>query len=390
MASLEYSSTGKKLKQRRIYFCRPCGEKHPSPTNGKCTRGAANEAEGAQPTEPRELRGRRSSRRTSTVAQVSKGKRKRVQSSVSNSDSDGERGQFGLILRRLDSIATEGREARRQLADESRREREAIKQSLTSLQMQSKNSQIVSDEEDEVEPVVNVPSTSGARRPLTPEVLERSQDRVQKLRGDTASAAVANKLLIQGAAHAEDGSNKKIKSGYLLTVNDNASIQAQWPQLNVFRSTNAPATYGSLSIDEFCSGFLMYAEDALRGPKPNVLTALDYLVYLRDLMDEVPSLGWEDTRAAHGEVLRQVEQDRLDWHDVQARTRTLAKAVMRARFAPSSRRDGNAGNTSKWPQGLSPQLDRKPCVAFQTQACPKTSTPMMGAFGYTAAQHVIK
>ena len=60
---------------------------------------------------------------------------------------------------------------------------------------------------------------------------------------------------------ASDEQSKKLKSGYHLTINDSALVQAEWPQLNVFRSASNTATYDTLSINEFCSGYLVNVRD---------------------------------------------------------------------------------------------------------------------------------
>ena len=107
--------------------------------------------------------------------------------------------------------------------------------------------------------------------------------------------------------------HKKMKSGYHMTINDQVHVQAQWPQLNIYRAANSIATCGCLSVKEFCTGYLTYIEDSLKGSKPKIDVALEYLSYLHELLDEVPLLGWEVVRDAHGEILRLVEQCRLKW-----------------------------------------------------------------------------
>ena len=77
-----------------------------------------------------------------------------------------------------------------------------------------------------------------------------------------------------------------------MTINDHATVMAQWPQLNVYRAPNDTATYDSLSVEEFCNGYLMYIQDCLLAPKPDIFSALDYLDYLRDLLDDIPLMGW--------------------------------------------------------------------------------------------------
>ena len=106
---------------------------------------------------------------------------------------------------------------------------------------------------------------------------------------------------------------KKLKSGFNLTINDNAVTMAQWPQMNVYRAPNDTATYSSLTINEFCNGYLLYVHDCLNVSVPIVAKALDYLDYIRDLLDDIPLTGWSGVRDAHSEILRSIEQGRLVW-----------------------------------------------------------------------------
>ena len=67
----------------------------------------------------------------------------------------------------------------------------------------------------------------------------------------------------------------------------------------------------------------MYVMDCLYCAQPNVKRALDYLLYLNNLLDDVPLSGWEAVRDAHGEILRQIEQGRLVWDNQPARTAAI-------------------------------------------------------------------
>ena len=372
-------------RQGRVYFCRPCDTRHESPTNAKCTR--RQEPPGEQSPDddppPQETRAR---------ARPSRPKRSRAKSpptyeSVEGSTSKKQRGSdnidydnndpsvnpvdpaFQAIMRRLDDIARESRDARKMLADESRRERDQIRASIAALNSTA-GPHILSDEEDLQADAR--PSTS-VRRPadgLTPEILSTAPNPVQRLRKDTRTAKVADCWLQDGGT-SEDSSNKKTKSGFHLTINDNASVQAQWPQLNVYRSSNEAATYSSLTINEFCSGFMSYAEDCLLLPVPNIKHALDYITYLRDLMDEIPLTGWEGVRDAHAEVLRSIEQNRLIWLDIPNRTKHLTKALRRAQH-PALAPITPQPKSFKPTQNLS--NDKRPCPEFQTLSCTHPAT----------------
>ena len=386
MATKSTATGETKEKQRRVYFCRPCGRKHPSPTNGKCTlknaaQGQAEQVEGAD-----ELaKGRRRERQPKQAEKprTPRAKRKRDASPVGDRDeqsSGDENDPFEAILQKLESIAQEGRTARQQLAEDSRRERDEIRRSISSLSKYS--SEPDSSKKGETPDVETQAQAQGGQQDdrrgghVTPETLSRARDPIQTLRNDARSATMANKLLSDDESGSDVPQGKKIKSGYLQTINDNASVQAQWPQLNVFRASQAPATYDSLTIDEFCSSFTMYIEDALRCPEPNVAVALDYSTYLRDLMDEVPMTTWEGVKAAHGELLRQIEQGRVKWYDVNERSRILAKALRKEVLAltlkPQAGRKSIVTNAQTGNQNA--QLDRKPCEPYQTAACHRQAT----------------
>ena len=118
-----------------------------------------------------------------------------------------------------------------------------------------------------------------------------------------------------------------------MTINDHATVVAQWPQMNVYRAPNDIATYDSLTVNEFCNGFLVQVHDCLNLPKPDVFRALDYLDYLRDLLDDIPLMGWDGVRDAHGEILRSIEQGRLMWTDIPAQSKAIGKALRRAHMA---------------------------------------------------------
>ena len=161
-----------------------------------------------------------------------------------------------------------------------------------------------------------------------------------------------------------------MKSGYHMTFNDQVHVQAQWPQLNVYRAANSIATYGCLSVKEFCTGYLTYMEDSLKGSKPKIDVALDYLSYLHELLDEVPLLGWEVVRDAHGEILRLVEQCRLKWEDVNARGKAISKALRRAKLQALER--AMSGQAESKPVKIS--IEKKPCVEYQKNECPEKSS----------------
>ena len=371
-----------KQKQRRVYFCRPCGKKHPSPTNAKCPqkgqpkgKPSKQDKDSSGETAKTAVSEHHGPARTLRGSRPPANKRRReiAETSVVDEEPDEpeapeqQTGSMSLILSKLENIAAEGREARRQLAAEGCAERQELRATLAALQSQS-SEEIVSDEDialptHNTEGAKGVPASgpSHGASNMTPSQLVRASNPLQSLRADKPSAVKANEILTRGGACADEVT-RKIKSGFLLTVNDSVNVQAQWPHLNVHRSTSKPAMYDSLTINEFCSGYMVFVNECLEGDEPNVPKALDYISYLRDLLDEIPLMEWPAVRDAHGEILRQIEQNRLNWDDVGARTKQLNKAFRRAHLE-------GLGESIRGGQPAQPQLVKRPCTDYQTKCC---------------------
>ena len=190
---------------------------------------------------------------------------------------------------------------------------------------------------------------------VTQDSLAGASRLLQQLRQDPWSASLAIEALRRMGGPTEDAAAKRLKSGYLMTMNEQVQVQAQWPQLNVYRATSNMARYDSLTVGEFCSGYMRFVIDNLKGEKPNVNIALDYLYYLNELLDEIPLMGWDVVREAHRDILRMVEQCRLNWDDTQDRSRQITKALRRAHVMLGSVKSKDA--------------NKKPCPDFQTSVC---------------------
>ena len=381
------------VKQTRTYFCRPCKERHAAPTNAKCPRKRNNAAkptgndssdEGspasghrsspskANRASKRGRQGSSSPEAQATERRTTKARRKRkdYQASMPHEEHSEVENSLDLILQRLETLSNESRSARDQMAREAKADREDIRRSIAAVQKMSERSSSVG-ESSEAETQAPQPEASAAATGTveTPESLGRSPNPMKQLRQDRNSAAIANQVLNVTAATKDDQGSKKLKSGFLLTVNDNVHVQAQWPQLNVYRSAGNLATYGSLSINEFCSGFITYVKDNLSGPNPDINVALDDLVYLGELLDEIPSFTWEAVRTAHGEILRLIEQARLKWVDKQARAKFLTIALRRAHMQILAKQAQNSVSEAK-----RPAIEKKPCPQYQLSECPEKGT----------------
>ena len=128
-------------------------------------------------------------------------------------------------------------------------------------------------------------------------------------------------------------------------------------------------TYSILTINEFCSGYMYFVQKCLNVSKPNVVKALDYICYLSDLLDEIPLVGWEGVRDAHGELLRQIEQGRIIWDD----TRTINKAILRV-AAEAAAANSSKGKTPSSASGKNSGPTKHPCPKYQDNSCEFAST----------------
>ena len=91
---------------------------------------------------------------------------------------------------------------------------------------------------------------------LTPRELDSSQDPVRHR--PTAFDATA---ILREIALLETGGNKA-KSGGLKAKSQLSQIEADWPDLYVFRIDNPDPTYDSLSLAEFVAGYMSIMEEA--------------------------------------------------------------------------------------------------------------------------------
>ena len=137
--------------------------------------------------------------------------------------------------------------------------------------------------------------------------------------------------------------------------------------MNVYRSSSDIA-YATLSVNEFVIGYMMYLRECLMLPKPDVARALDYLIYLHDLLDEIPSVGWSGVKAAHGEIWRTIEQGRLRWDDTVSRSKILTKALRRELLATRLKAE-QAKSQAEASLDKKHQTEKKPCPKYQEGEC---------------------
>ena len=369
------------------YFCRPCGFKHQCPTNAKCPRqqqaGPSSKADTREPEGDASRRDETDSdgspirlEKNPDVRRKSTGKRKRFVSTSDSdnsanidnipgpSQSDDDNVSMKMLLNRLEAISHEGKQERQRLARESEADRAYFRSALQAL----KNGGL-SDEEADDQPRQGKSSDRRTKQVShAGETLPTGPQALAMMRSDAVTARTANAILHKQGVVQED-STKRLKSGFNLTINDSATVVAQWPQMNVYRAPNDTATYDSLSINEFSNGFLLFVLDCLNLPVPDVTKAIDYLDYLRDLFDDIPLVGWSGVKDAHGEVLRSIEQGRLIWSDIPARTKAIGKALRRAHLAVQAKVKTKGKSSDSGDKTDQKGEVKKPCPEYQSQEC---------------------
>ena len=200
--------------------------------------------------------------------------------------------------------------------------------------------------------VTTAPPNHAATAGISPQQLQDDPCPVQSLRRDEASAKMADHLM-KVVGILEDGAQgNKSKTGF--SKHSIRKKLAKWPSDYIYRwSTDEPPTFDSLSVPEFMAGYLSIIEESLPVIAENA-PAIANIHYVRYLMDDCPSLGWEAARTAHKHVLLAIEYKRLVWADTEGVYKAKADALHRYRH--SQQRTVNMTNM--------------PCPAFQNDTCP--------------------
>ena len=109
---------------------------------------------------------------------------------------------LALVLKRLDTIAGEGRSERARMEKESKAEREQLRSALANMNSAKQRVNILSDEDYTPPPPGPTRSTSttaaiatGSGHRLTARDLEATANPIQRLRDDRSSARTANGIL---------------------------------------------------------------------------------------------------------------------------------------------------------------------------------------------------
>ena len=200
--------------------------------------------------------------------------------------------------------------------------------------------------------VTTAPPNHAAPASISPQQLQDDPCPVRSLRRDEASANMADHLM-KVVGILEDGAQgNKSKTGF--SKHSIRKKLAKWPSDYVYRwSTDEPPTFDSLSVPEFMAGYLSIFEESLPVIAENA-PAITHIHYVRHLMDNCPSLGWEAARTAHKHVLLAIEYKRLVWADTEGVYKAKADALYRYRHSQQSMVN----------------MTNMPCPAFQNDTCP--------------------
>ena len=134
---------------------------------------------------------------------------------------------------------------------------------------------------------------------ITLQELAASGDPIHTLRRHKPSAGDATTILKELALL--EAANKQ-KKGSAAKGNLNTQIEADWPDLYVYRIGGSDPTYDSLTLAEFVAGYLSIMEEVTSVCPMNV-RLLKHISYLRQLMEDCFLMEWQVVRTAHKQVL---------------------------------------------------------------------------------------
>ena len=193
---------------------------------------------------------------------------------------------------------------------------------------------------------------------LSPADLARSSNQVKTLRRHRPTATDAASVLRELALLEAQNNNKK--GGHASNKCVVSQIEADWPDLYVYRIGGADPTYDTLSMAEFVAGYLSIMEEVAPINAQNA-PFLRHLTYLRQLMEDSFLADWDIVRTAHKQVLNSIEHRRLAWADMPMVMETKRTALARIQQAAAARRQASASGVG----GSLPD----PCQDYQSLSC---------------------
>lgn len=182
----------------------------------------------------------------------------------------------------------------------------------------------------------------------------------QSLRSDQASAIAAEEMLLRDGILDTEVNTRRLRSGYVQTASDHIRFRVEWPHLNVQRLGGQPPSYDTLTVQEFVVGYIRTIEkDASLQAQ-----ARRHLRYLRELLTEAADYEWVSVKAAHKQVLQDLELGYVRWEDEAQVRETRITALRRA----SARRASSAPPQQAHRAGA-PAVQPSPCPAYQKSTC---------------------
>ena len=198
---------------------------------------------------------------------------------------------------------------------------------------------------------------------ITPATLAGSIDPVRTLRRNRTTATDATSILRE-IALMESG--KKRKGGLNSNSKSNMSqVEADWPDLYVYRLGNPEPTYDSLSLAEFVAGYLSIMEEVTPLLPANT-PMIRHLTYLRHLMEDCFLADWEVVKMAPKQVLCSIEHKRLTWENMPMVMDTKRTALTRIQHSSLTGRPA----VSVQPE---PPANTSVCQLYQNLTCPHLS-----------------
>ena len=214
----------------------------------------------------------------------------------------------------------------------------------------------------------SVPEASTSGPTLTPQELSLAEDPVRTLRRHRPSANHATAILKELALLEAGSKKRKGGHGY---KNCNTQVEADWPDLYVYRLGGNEPTYDSLSMAEFVAGYLSIMEEATTVCSINN-SLLQHISYLRQLMEDSFMTDWHIVRTAHKHVLNAIEHRRFTWDDTDRVMETKRIALIHIHNSNLNVNSSQSTQALVTPPPIPPLVSGPTtvCVAYQQLACP--------------------
>ena len=205
------------------------------------------------------------------------------------------------------------------------------------------------------------------KQDVTPQSLATEEDPVHTLRRHRPPANQATAILKE-LALMEAGSKKR-KGEMAPHKSSNTQIEADWPDLYIYRLGGNELIYGSLTLAEFVAGYLSIVEE-VTAVYPINDRLLKHISYLRQLMEDCFLANWHAVRTAHKHVLNTIKHHRFLWEDtvmVLDTKRTALNRILNSHAMFAQPVNVHIAPAPQAPLGAAHSVV---CIAYQQLACP--------------------